>query len=62
MPAGDSATVDFKTLVTNGVFEVGDVWKYSRSQGKGAEKFLVEKEVAVCLAFTLPPTHPTIRP
>ncbi|DAA76662.1 TPA_exp: Uncharacterized protein A8136_7339 [Trichophyton benhamiae CBS 112371] len=62
VPAGDSATVDFKTLVTNGVFEVGDVWKYSRSQGKGAGKFLVEKEVAVCLAFTLSPSHPMIRP
>ncbi|OAL75482.1 hypothetical protein A7D00_1081 [Trichophyton violaceum] len=61
VPAGDSATVDFKTLVTNGVFEVGDVWKYSRSQGKGAEKFLVEKEVAVMsldgetLTFAIPP-------
>ncbi|EFQ97259.1 hypothetical protein MGYG_00300 [Nannizzia gypsea CBS 118893] len=60
-PAGESATVDFKTLVTNGVFEVGDIWKYSRSQGKGADKFLVEKEVAVMsldgetLTFAIPP-------
>ncbi|EGD93355.1 hypothetical protein TESG_00901 [Trichophyton tonsurans CBS 112818] len=68
VPAGDSATVDFKTLVTNGVFEVGDVWKYSRSQGKGAGKFLVEKELAVMsldgetLTFAIPPGRRVFMP
>ncbi|KAF3490639.1 uncharacterized protein GIQ15_00156 [Arthroderma uncinatum] len=60
-PAGDSATVSFQTLVADGVFEVGDVWKYSRASGKGAKKILVEKEVAVVsvdgktLTFAIPP-------
>ncbi|EEQ30315.1 conserved hypothetical protein [Microsporum canis CBS 113480] len=68
VPAGDSATIDFKTLVMNGVFEVGDIWRYSRSQGKGAEKFLVEKEVAVIsvdgetLTFAIPPGRRVILP
>ncbi|KAK2829854.1 hypothetical protein FQN49_007196 [Arthroderma sp. PD_2] len=61
VPAGDSATVTLKTLIANGVFEAGDIWKYSRAEGKGGERILIEKEAAIVsidgesLTFALPP-------
>src|SRR5207249_773775 len=45
--AGESSRVKLDTLVKHGVVQAGDVWKYSRTFGKGPERVLVEKEVRV---------------
>ncbi|KAL2373925.1 hypothetical protein RJ035_004072 [Blastomyces gilchristii] len=59
--AGESSRVKLGTLVENGVVRVGDVWRYSRSFGRGREKLLLEKEVRIVdrdgstLTFAIPP-------
>lgn len=45
--AGESSKVKLQTLVEHGCVQVGDVWKYTRSFGKGSGGLLVEKEAKV---------------
>jgi hypothetical protein len=45
--AGESSRVKLDTLVKHGIVQVGDVWKYSRTFGKGPDRVLIEKEVKV---------------
>lgn len=46
--AGESSRVKLVTLIEEGLVRVGDIWKYSRSFGKGGSRILVEKEAKVC--------------
>ncbi|PGH00680.1 hypothetical protein GX51_05666 [Blastomyces parvus] len=63
--AGESSRVKLGALVENGVVRVGDVWRYSRSFGRGREKLLLEKEVQIVnrdgptLTFAIPPGQRT---
>lgn len=59
--AGESSRVKLVTLIEEGLVRVGDVWKYSRSFGKGGSRILVEKEAKIMeingatLSFVIPP-------
>ncbi|KAJ5338794.1 hypothetical protein N7452_005522 [Penicillium brevicompactum] len=46
-PAGESARVKLGTLVTQGVVQSGDVWRFHYVFGKGADRIVVEKEARV---------------
>lgn len=54
-PAGESARVKLGTLVTQGVVQSGDVWRFHYVFGKGADRIVVEKEARVCAALS--PLH-----
>ncbi|KAI9036686.1 uncharacterized protein KD926_001581 [Aspergillus affinis] len=60
LAAGQSAQVKLQTLTEQGVIREGDVWKYTRCVGQGANKILLEKEVKIVsidgprLSFTIP--------
>lgn len=47
LAAGQSSQVKLRTLIDQGLVREGDVWKYSRFIGLGANKILIEKEVKV---------------
>ncbi|KAL4898609.1 Asx homology domain-containing protein [Aspergillus ambiguus] len=61
LPSGESAQVRFSTLVEQGCFRTGDVFKFSRAFTKAKDKILVEKEARVVeihggkLSFSTPP-------
>lgn len=45
--AGESSKVKLETLVAAGCWEVGDVWLYTRTFGKGKHAVVVEKEATI---------------
>ncbi|KAH8431367.1 uncharacterized protein LDX57_009025 [Aspergillus melleus] len=47
LAAGQSAQVKLQTLMQQGIIREGDVWRYSRCVGQGANKILLEKEVKI---------------
>lgn len=53
--AGESSKVKLETLVAAGCWEVGDVWLYTRTFGKGKHAVVVEKEATVQIS---PPSSP----
>jgi len=58
--AGESNKIKLETLVRNDVFQVGDIWCFSRSfaslKGKKTGT-LIEKEAMVCLSFSITRVH-----
>lgn len=53
-PAGESARVKMKTLIDEGVIQVGDIWKFSYVYGKGSSRMVIEKETRVGIDLTAP--------
>ena len=45
--AGDVTKVKLGDLIAENTFKVGDVWSYSKGNGKGKSSFVVEKDVTV---------------
>ena len=50
LAAGESSQIKLGTLVEHGVVRAGDIWKFTRSFGRGG-KIVVEKEAKVCWLF-----------
>lgn len=46
--AGESGRIPLGTLVQAGVILPGDVWRYVFVFGKGADRFVIDKECRVC--------------
>ncbi|KAJ5545492.1 hypothetical protein N7461_007796 [Penicillium sp. DV-2018c] len=59
--AGKSARVKLRTLIDEGVIQVGDVWRFSYVYGKGADRIVIDKETRIHeikgakLTFAIPP-------
>lgn len=46
--AGESARVRLGTLITEGVIQLGDIWRFYFVFGRGPGRIVIEKEVRVC--------------
>ncbi|KAJ5778899.1 hypothetical protein N7457_006619 [Penicillium paradoxum] len=46
-PAGESARVKMKTLIDEGVIQLGDIWKFYYVYGKGPGRTVIEKETRI---------------
>lgn len=47
LSAGECGRIPLGTLVRAGVFLPGDVWRWTFAFGKGADRFVVDKEARV---------------
>ncbi|CAG8173442.1 unnamed protein product [Penicillium olsonii] len=60
-PAGESARVKLGTLITEGVVQLGDVWRFYFVFGRGSGRIVIDKEAridainGVKLTFAIPP-------
>lgn len=47
LPAGECGRIKLGTLVEDGVFLPGDVWRFTYVFGKGADRMVIDKEARV---------------
>lgn len=52
--AGESARVKMKTLIDEGVIQIGDIWKFHYVYGKGSSRMVIEKETRVSIDLVAP--------
>jgi hypothetical protein len=45
--AGETAQVKMKTLIEEGAFQLGDIWRFEYVYGKGADRIFIQKETRV---------------
>ncbi|KAJ5139344.1 uncharacterized protein N7515_004192 [Penicillium bovifimosum] len=45
--AGESARVKMRTLIDEGVIQLGDVWRFTYVYGKGADRIVIDKETRI---------------
>ncbi|OGE51144.1 hypothetical protein PENARI_c014G01941 [Penicillium arizonense] len=59
--AGETAQVKMKTLIDEGAFQLGDIWRFEYVYGKGADRIFIQKETRIHkfdgakMTFAIPP-------